>query len=768
MRGILKGLAKSFYYSFPIQLLINHLRRNHILLICWIVLFAMVSSNLGQYLGVPYLFLDPVYLNKVNFLSFFLVGVSIAGFSIAFHIASYIIDGHRFSFIGTLPKPFTVFSLNNSIIPFTFLICYVSFIIQYQVNNEYQDFDRLILLIAGLLAGYVAMILLLFTYFWFTNKDIFKYVVCKLDEKLKQNIKATRANAMKKLDIAKKKQIRVDSFLNMQFASENVDDYKGFYDKGTVLQVFDQNHFNLVVIQLLIFVVILAMGVFKDYEVFQLPAAASAVLFFTVFVMFAGAFSYWFGNWSTTAGIGLLIILNILVKQDYFHKTYRAFGLDYSKEKAPYTIKTIVDSNNPTRRESDKKETLNILENWKSKFPDSTSKPKMVFVCVSGGGQRAALWTLNSLQTIDSATNGDFMKHTMLITGASGGLIGASYFREILLRQKQGKINNLYSPVYLERMGSDNLNAIIFSLLMNDLFSSVQEFEYAGITYPKDRGFSFETQLSKNTNYFLDKPLKAYHDPEYKSIIPMMILAPTIINDGRKLYISPQRMSYMMNALDSSYLHDKINGIEFLSFFENQGSENLRFLSGLRMSAAFPYITPNISLPSDPPLDIMDAGVTDNFGISDAVQFLFAFKGWIAENTSGVVILSIRDSEKDGPIERKTNLSLLDKSTLPISSIYQNFESLQDITNDNKIEFARSWFNNTIDRVDIQYIPREYIAENISKTDSLKLDNVRRASLSWRLTSKEKQSLIQTINTRKNQASIQKIKALLSETDRIN
>ncbi|MEQ8244344.1 patatin-like phospholipase family protein [Fulvivirga sp.] len=756
----LRKIGQGFYYSFPIQLLINHLRRNHILLLCWVVLFAMISGNLGQYLGIPYLFLDPVYLNKVSFLSFFIVGITIAGFSIAFHIATYIIDGHRFSFIGTLPKPFTVFSINNSIIPFLFLIAYVGYIMNYQVKNEYLIFEELSILVSGLLAGYISMVALLFTYFWFTNKDIFKYVVCKLDEKLKQNIKATRANAMKKLDIAKKKQIRVDSFLNLKFTKESVDDYKGFYDKETVLQVFDQNHLNLVLIQAFIFIIILAMGIFKDYEAFQLPAAASATLFFTVFVMFAGAFEYWFGKWSTTAGIGLLIVLNMIVKQDFSHKTYKAFGLDYDVEATPYNLDQIIASNTPDIRKKDKQQTLKILENWRAKFP-AGEKPKMVFVCVSGGGQRAALWTLNTLQNADSATNGELFKHTMLITGASGGLIGASYFREMALRKYRNQIDNLYSQEYLDRMGSDNLNAIIFSLLMNDLFVEFQQFDYAGLRYTKDRGYSFERQLSKNTNGFLDKKLKDYHDPEFNSEIPMMILAPTIINDGRKLYISPQNMSYMMNALDSGYMRDKINGVEFLRFFKDHGSENLRFLSGLRMSAAFPYITPNISLPSDPPLDIMDAGVTDNFGISDAVQFLFAFKDWIAQNTSGVVLVSIRDSEKDGPIERKSNLSLLDKTTMPISSIYQNFESLQDITNDNKIEFARSWFDGTIDRVDIQYVPREYLIENSSKTDSLKLDNVKRASLSWRLTSKEKQSLIENIKTKKNQQAIQKIKRLI-------
>lgn len=745
------------YFSFPIQLVINHFKRNHILLICWAILFSMVSGGIGRYLGIPYLFLDPVYLNEVSFLSFFIMGITMAGFSIAFHIASYIMDGHRFSFVGAINKPFTVYSLNNSIIPFAFLICYVILIIQYQTNSEYQNLDHLFILILGLLGGYLCMTLFLFGYFWLTNKNIFKYVVCKLDEKLKQNVKVTRASAMNKLDIARKKQVRVDSFFNLNFNTERVANYKGFYDKETIIQVFDQNHLNLVIIQSLIFLVILAMGVFKDYEIFQLPAAASATLFFTIFIMFSGAFNYWFGNWSTTAGLILIIVLNSVFKQDFFNKTYEAFGLNYNSEATSYNRESILEINSPEIRAEDKKHTLKILENWSGKF-DTIKKPKMVFVCVSGGGQRAALWTLNSLQTIDSITAGKLMKHTMLITGASGGLIGASYFREIYLRYKNNQLSNPYAQDYLDRMGSDNLNAIIFSLLMNDLFASFQQFEYQGLKYNKDRGYSFERQLSKNTNYFLDKPLKDYYQPEFESEIPMMLLTPTIINDGRKLYISSQPSSYMLNEINSDYQNEKINGVEFLRMFEQQGSHNLRYLSGLRMSAAFPYITPNISLPSDPPLDIMDAGVTDNFGISDAVRFLFAFKEWIADNTSGVVFVSIRDSEKDGPIERKSNLSLLDKSTLPISSIYQNFESLQDITNDNKIEFARSWFNGSIDRVDIQYIPSELTWNN----DSTKWRDNQRASLSWRLTSKEKRSIINSINITKNNKGISKLDKLLN------
>lgn len=751
-----------FYYSFPVQLLLNHAKRNHVLLLCWLVLFAIVSSNFGNYLGIPFLFLDPVYLNEVNFQSFFIVGLTLAGFSVAFHITTYISDAHRFTFIGTLRRPFTTFSINNSIIPFGFAIFYVIMIIRYEKSNESIGDDQLLFNILGFITGYLVMTSLLFTYFWLTNKNIFKYVVYKVDEKLKQNIKATRASAMKKWDIARKKQIRVDYYLSLRFEGKKVEDHRGFYDRETILQVFDQNHFNLVVIELLIFVALILMGVFKDLESFQIPAAASFILFFTIFVMLAGAFSYWFGNWSITASIILILVVNVLMERNVFSKTYKAFGLDYKRPPATYNLGQITQLSNYDIRQNDREHTLEILKNWRAKF-DTVEKPKMVFVCVSGGGQRAALWTLNVLQTADRMTKGQLMENTMLMTGASGGLIGASYFRELLYQKELGREVDPYSRKHLSNIASDNLNAIIFSLLMNDLFLGFKKFEYEGLQYDKDRGYSFENQLNKNTEMLLDKPLVSYKYAEEKSIIPMIIMAPTIINDGRKLYISPQNVSYLTNVTDTLYYESKLNGIDFMRFFENQGSEQLRFLSGLRMSATFPYITPNITLPSNPPMEIMDAGITDNFGVSDAIRFLYAFRDWISENTSGIVIVSIRDSEKDGPIQPRENLSLFERFTLPISSIYENFEALQDITNDNKIDYARNWFNGSIERVDIQYVPEDYAKENLSRSDSLRMENVQRASLSWRLTGREKKSVITNIDTHANQKALLKLRSLLEE-----
>jgi hypothetical protein len=745
-------------YSFPVQLLLNNFRRNHILIICWIILFAMITGNFGKYLGIPYLFLDPEYLNRVNFTSFLILGATTAGFTTAFHITCYIIDGHRFSFVGTLPRPFTKFAINNSLIPAFFLGLYIYQIVEFQVSNQYADRGTLAWNLTGLLTGYALMTLLFFLYFWFTNKDIFRYVVCRIDEKIKQNVQVTRASAMKKLDIARKKQVRVDNYFD-GWRIRRVEDTT-FYDKATVLQVFDQNHFNLVVIELLIFGLIVLLGLFKDSPAFQLPAASSFMIFLTIFVMLSGAFSYWFGGWSATAALVIFLFINYLVGEDFFSKRYEAFGLDYLTTQADYSVANLQRLNDSTHIAQDKQKTLVMLENWRKKFPEG-EKPKMVFICVSGGGKRAALWTLNALQTADSVTDGNLMRNSILITGASGGLIGASYFRELKLREAQGEPVRPYDAVHREKISTDNLNPLIFSLLANDLFVGFNKFQYGNNWYVRDRSYTFEEQLNLNTELLMDKPISAYAEPESKALIPMVILTPTVVNDGRKLFIGSWPVSFMNADAMSfpAYRNFKYGGVDFQRLFSEQGGSNLRFLSALRMSATFPYITPNTTLPTHPPIQIMDAGISDNFGLSDAMRFLFAFKDWIAENTSGIILLSVRDSPKLGTIAPKEGQTITDAFTQPISSVYNNFENFQDINSDLLIGHAGTWFAGSIDRIDLEYQVENY-APMLQKMDSLRQNNAR-ASLSWRLTTREKQGVIENIQSINNIRQIQRLQELL-------
>ena len=80
---------------------------------------------------------------------------------------------------------------------------------------------------------------------------------------------------------------------------------------------------------------------------------------------------------------------------------------------------------------------------------DKKEKPKLILINTSGGGIRSMSWTFNILSHVDSLLGGELMEHTALITGSSGGLIGASYYRELYLQEQQGKIDNRFDDKYL-------------------------------------------------------------------------------------------------------------------------------------------------------------------------------------------------------------------------------------------------------------------------------------------------------------------------------
>jgi hypothetical protein len=758
-----KAILENLYYSFPIQLLANHIKKNQVLLLIWALLLGFITQNIATIIGVPYLFLDPEYLGATDYRGFLLIGISLGIFISSYHITTYILDSYRFDFLGAIAHPFANFCLNNSLIPFAFVTTYIVAIVKFQYKNGQQNYGEIFIEIAALLAGIAATMILLFVYFRFTNKDIFKELAGNLDNTFRKN-KISRVNVFRKFNTAKRNKYQVNHYISLPYFIKRVPDYNT-YDKKVLLKIFDQNHLNAVIVEILIIIVIIALGLFRDLPYFQIPAAASGILFFSIFVMFTGAFSYWLRGWSITVLLIALFLLNFLFKSDLINSSYQVSGINYNAEPAEYSLERLNSLSTTTVSLEDIKSTTKILENWKAKFPPG-HKPKMIFVCTSGGGQRAAVWTTRTLQYVDSVCSGDLMKHTSLMTGSSGGLIGAAFFRELQNRKVAGENINIYDKRYFDDMAKDMLNPIIFSLVVNDIFFRFQKFSDGKYEYLKDRGYAFEQQINKNTDNLLNKKVADYKEPERKAQIPMLIISPTVVNDGRKLFISPQEISYMTRAAgyESRKFNQKIKGIEFNRFFAEQDAQNLHFVSALRMSATFPYITPNVDLPSTPSMEIMDAGLSDNFGISNAIRFLHVFKEWINTNTGGVVFVIIRDSEKDMAIRKHAQTSLFQKILTPIGSLYNNWDYFQDFNNDNLIELTQSWFDGKYDVVEFQYIPRyEYWEKN--RDEYTELDNwgKNRATLSWHLTQREKESLHKTILESNNQASIKKLKKLLEE-----
>jgi len=71
-------------------------------------------------------------------------------------------------------------------------------------------------------------------------------------------------------------------------------------------------------------------------------------------------------------------------------------------------------------------------------------------------------------------------------------------------------------------------------------------------------------------------------------------------------------------------------------------ANRLKLSTVLRMNAAFPFVTPAVSLPTAPPRRVVDAGYFDNYGVSTAAAWISANQNWLINNTGGVVLIQIR------------------------------------------------------------------------------------------------------------------------------
>ncbi|MBK7851861.1 MAG: patatin-like phospholipase family protein [Bacteroidetes bacterium] len=750
------------FFSFPIQLVVVLLKKNHILLLYWVILFGWITNSTSKTFGIPFLFLDPEYMGTVGFTSFFIMGFATGSFVMVYNISSYIVNGFRFPFIATLGRPFLKYTINNFIVPSLFVLTYLGNIFYFQLNNEYQSIWTVLVHLLGFITGMTLIIMVTLTYFFHSNKDIVHMFGVETSDADPNAPVAEHLLEMKefkpkrKLFSARKKTYdkvwRVDTYLST-FSKVKLVRQTGHYTREMVESVFRQNHLNAAIVEIIVFGLFIIMGLFKDYSFFQIPAGASVLLIFSMFIMLSSAFRFWLKAWAGSVFILLIIVINALSRLGIFYPDNKAYGMEYTKNHATYSISRFNSLDDAITVQADYDSTLKILERWKEKFITDREKPKMIFVNCSGGGLRASIWAFRIMQVSDSLTNNEFSKSTQLITGASGGMIGAAYYRELLLQQRLGLLKKFNSKKSISNIGKDLLNPVAYSVTVSDLFFNIQKFQDGNTRFSKDRAYAFEKQLNENTGSVLNKRLTSYRQPEATGLIPMMVFSPTIVNDGRRLMISPQPISYLASHVkDSSFQFEPtIDEIEFRQLFREQAADNIKFTSVLRMNATFPYILPAVTLPSHPQIQVMDAGIRDNTGLKTSLKFLYVFRKWIEENTSGVIFVDVRDSHKARPIEEKPRMTFLENIITPLGNIYGNLLTIQDYNQDEAYEYAKSWFHAPFDFV---------IFELPTKEQDI--------SLSWHLTTREKRLVENSVNLKDNLSAMDKLLGLLSRENKMN
>jgi len=741
------NIIKSIFYSFPVRLFTLHLRSNLLLLGMWLLLLALLSGKLGRKLGSQYLFLNPEYLGEVNFWSFFLLGAAFGGFYMTWNLTTYLISAHRFPFLATLSRPFIKFCINNLILPLVFFVSYLGLIIYFQVYHQDTGLQETFIKCLGFLSGALVLLWLYLLYFRLTNRDISHYA--DLVRKV-SNIKKSIAPGKYHLDLDFIKQdsnrCRVDTYLTESLQPRLVRSV-AHYDSSLLKRIFKQHHLNALIIQLVGMVILIVLGSLIDYPLFRIPAAASLFIMLSIFMAVIGALSYWFAEWKVTILILFLFSINFFTSFELFSHRNPAYGLNYQGPEAPYSYQRLQAISAPAQVAQDKTQTTGILNRWRERTGEE--KPKLVILSVSGGGLKSATWTVKAVQHADSLLGGRLLDHTVLITGASGGMLGMAYLRELYLRHQLGDSVDLYHPRHLDAISKDLLNSVAFTMVSNDLFLPWAKFESGGYTYRKDRGYMFERQLNENTHFLMDKSITDYQQPEREAIIPMLYLTPSIVNDARRLIISPQGVSFMMQAPVGVQRPGavEIDAVDFGRLFTNQGADNLRFLSALRMNATYPYVLPSVYLPSRPGIEVLDAGFRDNYGLLSATRFIQVFRKWIQENTSGVILLQISSSEKIKEISPGDHKGIIETLFIPFG-IPGQLLSLQEFEQDNSLGFIYE----LLGPEQFHFIRFLFRPEKGNKL---------RASISFHITEREKQAVLGAFKEAENQSSLRQLVELL-------
>ena len=741
---------REIYYSFPVQLLLLSFKRQQFLVCFWIFLTVIIVGRFGRGIGMPAVFLDPEYLGQVDYLSFAVVGIGFGAMFVTWNVVMYILHSYRFPFMASLRYPLGMFFINNSIIPLGFIISYFVAIIIFQTHNEFKNYSVIFFDLMGFTAGFVFMLLITTVFFSLTNKNAGSIIEANKEKmRTKKTIKKVQfGDAMETLYSNN----RVDYYITNSFGVMHTRTVE-HYDPKLHQLVFRRHHWNAFIAFICAFAALIAAGFLLLNPFFQFPIAASVFLFVCVLMSLFGMFLHWTGGWGSTAIIVFLIAANQLTKYDLFGLQSSVYGLNYNTEKAPYNLEKFREISTDSCIERDKKYVTRIFENWKTKNTDPkdpAKKPVLYFINVSGGGLRAGMFVTSVLQYCDSLAANKLFDKTFLIAGASGGMFGTTYLRELFLQKKEGFPINLQDPQYAINVSKDLLNPIAISILSNDGLAPFHKFRLGNYTYAQDRGYVFEKFYCRNTNFRFDKTINDYKDAEFKAKIPMMIYYTTIMNDSRRYFISPQPVSFLMRPYGRNVEGNQlaVDGIDFCKFFAKQDGPNLLVTSAMRMDATFPFILPNPVLPTNPPTYVMDGGALDDAGLEPTFRFLQTFKEWINKNTSGVVVIEIRDSEKQGEPEEQLQTTVLSRFTDPLGTVYKNMDNMQDFLIDQKLNYIDDEL-----RGKLNFVLFEYTND---KQDE-------KAAMSMHLTSRDKRDLIKSLSRSNNVAAFNKLKLLLEK-----
>jgi hypothetical protein len=438
--------------------------------------------------------------------------------------------------------------------------------------------------------------------------------------------------------------------------------------------------------------------------------------------------------------IGTLLLSGATFYADYFYVpiiiyfvlfsgcVYALFGVDHF-----YHIRDIDSSLDESRQE----DLVNFGQAINERLKHQTRERTLVVICASGGGIQAAGWTAQVLKGLQEELSSSFTKAIGLISSVSGGSVGSMYFVDRIDPTVGYPQPNSLAQIFTSAT-EDSLDAIGWGLAGSDFLRAIG-FPFLVNKY-SDRAEAMELgwqRKMKHPQATLSNKRKQILQGE----VPIHVANATLVEDGRRLLISP--MQFIQNNKDRK-------AIDFNSLYPDC---DLNVTTVARLSATFPYVTPNAR--NDRHVEgknyhIADGGYFDNTGLFTAVEWL---DEWLDPNKDPKIdrVLMLQISAFPDPKSQPSNGDGGWWTALfgPLKTLSSVRDSTQMDRNLREVEFLKQRWK---DRVEIEQFtiffpsqqfdrPNKKFNQSSGKYDNFKTKNKFSQPLSWRLTKGQKQNL---------------------------
>ena len=384
-----------------------------------------------------------------------------------------------------------------------------------------------------------------------------------------------------------------------------------------------------------------------------------------------GYMTYW--DWNRTAVITAVVLL-MMVGGIPRYKV-QIPGLAYYYVNEPGRQPTSYPSQRagtPAKAPGDLIETTDVA--WAA---EGGQKRPLVLVCVSGGGMRASVWSASVLCELERRMP-DFPYHVRMISGASGGMVGAGYYVSSLRAPPKGTAitDARASHVVGQARGdADALETLVRNLARDSLSVPVKRMIFHDALWTmfpwanrEDRGTALEGQWERYWDAYVPRSSAVggttFGDlwaGEKAGWRPSLVYTPMLVEDGRRLIISNMDLDALTVDVGPRLQEgwERAYAEEPVGFYSRSSAQfallfpvawpGFKVVTAARLSASFPYVSPAAVLPTSPRRRVVDAGYYDNYGVTVAAGWLASCltdpskRAWLHQNVSAVLVLQVRD-----------------------------------------------------------------------------------------------------------------------------